>query len=285
MSENKIIILITVGLLLLTAVFFYTIRDEAEDYRASISKDIVVEQTWQLPAALKEISGIAFLEQDKIACVQDEKGKVFIYNLKNSRIEKEIPFAGSGDYEGIAVKQGIVYVLRADGTIFRIKDVHGDAVVETFETSFTAKNDTEGIFYDASNNQLIMTVKERDPNSREFKGVYAVDPETMQLNEEPLYKINFTADFFRDENRKMAPGKFFPSEVARHPKTGELIVLEAREPKLLVMDPQGNPKKLHRLDRKLFPQPEGLAFDTSGNLYISSEGDPGLIHRVTINPN
>ena len=285
MSENKIIILITVGLLLITAVFFYTIKDEAEDYRASISKDIVVEQTWQLPAALKEVSGIAFLEQDKIACVQDEKGSVFIYNLKNSGIEKEIPFAGPGDYEGIAVNNGIVYVMRADGTIFRIRDLHGEAEVETFETSFTAKNDMEGLFYDASNEQLLMAVKERDPNSKDFKGIYGVDPETMELDEQPLYQINFTEDFFRDKNRSMAPGKFFPSEVARHPKIGDLIVLEAREPKLLVMDPEGNPKKLHRLDRKLFPQPEGIAFDASGNLYISSEGEPGLIHRVTINQN
>lgn len=285
MSENKIVISITVGLLLITALFFYTIRDRAEDYRASISEDIVVEQTWQLPSSLKEISGIAFWEQDKMVCVQDEKGSVFIYNLKDSTIEREIPFAESGDYEGIAVNDSIVYVLRADGTVFRIQNLLGDMEVEEFDTFFTVENDLEGLYYDTTGNQLLLAVKEQDPNSDDFKGIYSMDPETMQIDEKPVYKINFTEEIFKDPKKLMAPGKFFPSEILRHPKTNELLVLDGPASRLLIMTPEGNPKELHVLDREIFPQPEGLAIDASGNLYISSEGDPGLIHRVTISKN
>ena len=285
MSENKIVISITVGLLLITALFFYTIRDRAEDYRASISEDIVVEQTWQLPSSLKEISGIAFWEQDKMVCVQDEKGSVFIYNLKDSTIEREIPFAEAGDYEGIAVNDSIVYVLRADGTVFRIQNLLGDMEVEEFDTFFTVENDLEGLYYDTTDNQLLLAVKEEDPNSSDIKGIYSMDPETMQLDEKPVYKINFTEEIFKDPKKLMAPGKFFPSEILRHPETNELLVLDGPASRLLIMTPEGNPKELHVLDHEIFPQPEGLAIDASGNLYISSEGDPGLIHRVTITKN
>lgn len=283
MNEKKIVILITAGLLLLTAVFFYTIKDEAEVYRASISKEIVVEETWNLPNVLKEVSAIAFLGENKMACIQDEAGTIFIYNLETSEIEREISFAKAGDYEGIALQGETAYVLRADGTVFRIQDFLGDTRVESFETSFTAKNDMEGMFYDASNNQLLLAVKELDPNSKAYKGIYAIDPKTMKLNEEAIYKMTFEDEIFKNIRKKNAAGTFFPSEVNRDPKSGDLIVLEAREPRLLILDPDGNPKALHRLDRKLFPQPEGLAFDPSGNLYISSEGDPGVVHRVSIN--
>lgn len=282
MNEKKIVILITTGLLVIAAVFFYTVKDEAEDYRSSISKEVVVEQTWRLPGELKEISAIAFLGEDKIACIQDEAGTVFVYNLKTSKIEKKIPFAKAGDYEGIAVHQNIIYVLRADGTIFKINNIEGKQTVETFETPFTTKNDMEGFFYDSSKDQLLMSVKERDPYSKKYKGIYAVDPRTMKLNEEAVYKMTFKEEIFKNNRKKNSKGVFFPSEVNRDPANGNLYILEAREPRLLVLDRDGKPQSLHRLDRKLFPQPEGLAFDPSGNMYISSEGKPGLIHRVTI---
>lgn len=283
MYERKIIILITTGLLILAFVFFYTVRDEAKDYRSSISKEVVVEQTWRMPKELKEISAIAFLENNKVACVQDEAGKVFIYNLESSKIEKSIPFAKSGDYEGIATHQNTIYVLRSDGTIFRIKDFEGKASVETFETPFTDENDVEGFFFDPVLNKLLLAVKERDLNSKKYKGIYAVDPGTMKLDEEAVYKMTFKEEIFENIRKKRAVDTFFPSEVNREPGSGDLFLLEAREPRLLVLDSQGRPKALHRLDRKLFPQPEGLTFDPSGNLYISSEGEPGLIHRVSIN--
>lgn len=283
MGEKKIVILVTAGLLLLTAVFFYTVRDEAEDYRSSISKEVGVEQTWRLPEELKEISAIAFLEESKLACIQDEEGTIFVFNLESSNIEKQISFGRAGDYEGIAVHQNRIFVLRADGTLFRISNYQAKPKVEEFKTPFTAKNDMEGLFYDTSKNKLLISVKERDLHSKDYKGIYSIDPETMQMDEQPVLKMTFKEEIFKNKNKKKSGGSFFPSEINRDPHTGEMLMLEAREPKLLILDAQGSPKALHRLDRKFFPQPEGLAFDASGNLYISTEGDPGMIHRVKIN--
>ena len=50
------------------------------------------------------------------------------------------------------------------------------------------------------------------------------------------------------------------------------------------MDAKGNIKRLHALERKDFPQAEGLAFTPDGELYISNEGKDGVatIVKVTI---
>lgn len=283
MGENKIVGFVTAGLLLITAVFFYTIPNKAEDNPPSISSEIEVEQTWKLPAELKEISAIAFLEDDKLACIQDEEGVIYVFNLKSSKIENKISFAKKGDFEGIAVHENTIFVLRSDGTIFRITNYKSDAKTEIFDTPFTTENDMEGLFYDDSTNRLLISPKEQDLESKEYKGIYAINPESMEMNDQAVIKMTFKEDFFKSGKKKEKKSSFFPSEINKNPKTGEIYVLEAREPRLLILDSHGKPKHLYRLDQKVFPQPEGLAFDASGNLYISSEGDPGVIHLVKIN--
>ena len=283
-GHNKTVILITAGLLIFVGVFFFTINEEAVKYRSGISNAVKIQKTWELPSVLNEVSGIAFLGLDRIAGIQDEKGSILIYNFKQSHIEKEIDFAGKGDFEGIAIKDDTAYVLESDGTIYKIDDFLNTAKVEKFETFFNAENDLEGLFYDKSQDRLLLAVKSLDPNSENQKGIYAAQLPSLQVKKEPVIKLTFEEEVFNEIREKKRGETFFPSEIAIDPSTGEIIILEAREPRLLILDPSGVPKKLYRLDKKLFPQPEGLGFDPSGNLYISNEGRPATIHRVTITP-
>jgi uncharacterized protein YjiK len=285
LGHDKTVILITTGLLLFAAVFIFTYEKEVEEYQAKISADVKIEQTWELPPQLAEVSGIAFFGTNKIACVQDETGKIFIYNLEASRIEKEIEFTGNGDFEGIAIKDDVAFALEASGKLFRIEDFLNTAKVETFNTFFTEENDMEGLFYDESQNRLLLAVKVLDPNSEDQKGIYAAQLPSMEVNKTPVFTLTFEEEIFNEIREEKRGESFFPSEIAVHPESGEIYVLEGREPRLLILDPDGTPKELHRLDKDKFPQPEGLSFDASGKLYISSEGEPGTIHRVTITSN
>ena len=38
-------------------------------------------EVWNMPKQLKEISGIVILNDEKVVCVNDEDGKLFIYDL------------------------------------------------------------------------------------------------------------------------------------------------------------------------------------------------------------
>jgi hypothetical protein len=42
---------------------------------------------------------------------------------------------------------------------------------------------------------------------------------------------------------------------------------------LMITDANWKVKDVYPLDPRRFRQPEGLAFDTAGNMYISNEGD------------
>src|SRR5436190_23718217 len=57
--------------------------------------------TYKLPGKLKEISGITFYRKNKLACVQDEKGKIYIYDTKKEDLKQVVDFGGDHDYEGI----------------------------------------------------------------------------------------------------------------------------------------------------------------------------------------
>src|SRR5690606_17327761 len=96
-----------------------------------------------------------------MAAVQDEDGIIFIYNLENESIEKKIEFAGSGDYEGIALVGYTAFVLRSDGTIYEVSDfMFGNGKTTVHETSVKGEFNFEGLSYDQENNQLLIAVKE-----------------------------------------------------------------------------------------------------------------------------
>ncbi len=80
------------------------------------------DQTIILPGELHEVSGLTIIDSRTFACVQDEAGIAFIYDLVIQEVTRKIHFAGPGDYEGIAPVGKDLYVLRSDGVLFRIHD-------------------------------------------------------------------------------------------------------------------------------------------------------------------
>lgn len=191
MGHDKVVFLITTLLLVFTAVFFYTIRHTAEEIDEKISHQIVVEETWTLPMPLNEISGMVFMEPNYLLCVQDEEGAVFIYDLETASIEKKIVFTEPGDFEGIAMKGEKVYVLEANGTLYEINDLLGAASSKKFSTGLTVENDCEGLFYDAKKDRLLVSVKEKDPNSKDFKGIYALDWASKKIGAGANIQVEF----------------------------------------------------------------------------------------------
>ena len=139
-----------------------------------------------------EISGISWLGNQKIACVQDEEGIIYIYNLKTAKIEKTIGFRDKDDFEAITIFNENAYALRSDGTIFEVKNYNNsDFKTRKYDTFMEGKNNTESLALDVKNNQLLMAAKDRDPFSKKSKGIYAFNLETKKLQKKPVYHLNF----------------------------------------------------------------------------------------------
>jgi uncharacterized protein YjiK len=283
MGVNKTVTLITTGLLVFIAILVGLYEYAKKDYRRKPSQEIQIVKTWKLPAKLKEVSGIAFLDDHRLACVQDEEGSIFIFNLQTSKLEKEIEFEGKGDYEGIAINGNTAYVVESNGKIYEVKDFMNDPGIAEYETKLSSDENVEGLYFDRGKNRLLLALKSEDLNSEDYKGVYAFDLEEQELIKEPVYKLKFEGEAFKRYEDEDVEDRFFPSEVNMDPNTGNLVVLAAEDPRLLYVDNSGKTIKLYHLDPADFPQPEGLAFDRRGNLYISNEGNPGTIHQVRLN--
>jgi hypothetical protein len=65
--------------------------------------------------------------------------------------------------------------------------------------------------------------------------------------------------------------RFKPSAAAIHPLTNELYIISSINKVLVIADVNGVPKKVYKINPKLYKQPEGLTFTSKGDLIISNE--------------
>lgn len=230
----------------------------------------------ELNSTLKEISGITSINLDQVIAIQDEKGILYTVNLNTGNIISQTPFDKDRDYEDLCLVGDHVFILERDGDLYQFHLAVTDTV-QKFETSFSYRNDTEGLCFDATRNRLLIAPKEGGPEGmtelpKNIKGIYAFDLITKRVNQEPVITIA-EKEIGRIIGNGGKPYTFKPSAVAVHPKTGHIYVLASVGKILIVVDPVSNQvMHVQLLDEADFPQPEGMTFDAADNLLISSEG-------------
>ncbi|WP_187271094.1 SdiA-regulated domain-containing protein [Neolewinella aurantiaca] len=239
----------------------------------------------ELPDELLEVSGLTNLDGNTLASVQDEDGIVFIYDLTQKKVIREIEFAGPGDYEGIARANNSLYVLRSDGKIFEIDDYRADKFeVTSFNTDVPVK-ESEGLSFDAGNNRLLIAgkSKSKDDHYENMKVVYGFDLTKKEVLPAPVF--TFSEDQIaralksygatKSGKKKGKEAGINPSGIAIHPITGQVYILSSQDHLLYVMSKAGEVEGVHPLDKKHFAQPEGITFLKNGDMYISNEGKKG----------
>ncbi len=249
--------------------------------------DVEILETWELSEDLMEISGISYLEERKLACVQDEEGIVFVFDLDKKEVVREIDFKELGDYEGIAVVEEMVYVLRSDGTIWEME------IPPTHQNEVTAKKyefpqfedyDIESLDYDKKNQRLLFVPKE---NAAEIslKKVYAFNLVTKKLESEPVFEIDLDGkikeyDYGNEvfDNEELVEVE--PADMAVHPITGKIYIIDSENHIIIELSPLGKPLAVYRLNSFIFKNPEGICFTPQGEMYISSEGSVGLFANI-----
>ena len=231
------------------------------------------DQTWKLPHSLFEISGLSFVDDNRLACVQDEKGIIYLFSLTDGKIESEIVFGDNGDYEGIEIVEKDAWVLQSKGSLIRVTDYQqkGAPVVKKYPTALSGKNDTEGLAYDPVSKSLLIACKEQPftegPIREDYRSVYSFSLESGLLQPEPFLLIS--VDSLRSTKN------FKPSGIAIHPATGHIYIMGSVGKLLLVYDRNKELLAIVKLSPQLFPKPEGICFSPDGTLYISSEGAGG----------
>ncbi|MBN2480411.1 MAG: SdiA-regulated domain-containing protein [Bacteroidales bacterium] len=251
---------------------------------------------YSLPESLEEISGLAYYRNNEILCVQDEKAKIYVYNLDEEDVVSDHDFGKDNDYEGISLVDQTVYVLRSDGRIFEVENFNTkNRTTKEYNTSLSKKNDTEGLTYDRVSNSLFIACKgspsvEKDNPYKGFKAVYQFDLGEMNIDQKPYILVDLNSfESYRDAGMftrfslwvARALGliesetSFHPSGIAIHPVRDEIYLISSQGKILVILDRQGKVLDLHELDPGIFRQPEGICFSPSGDLFIANEGKGG----------
>ncbi|GAA0881772.1 hypothetical protein GCM10009120_03680 [Sphingobacterium siyangense subsp. cladoniae] len=232
---------------------------------------------------LLEISGIAFLagQDDDIYAIQDEQGFLYKFNQPTQKVTFN-PFGKDGDYEDISISNTHFFILKSNGSIYSFPIAEKDDIKNVVEQkNLLPKGEYEGLFVDRESNQAYVLCKEckvdrKQPQTSGY--VFSID-EHGQFQPKGEFAIQLDQLQAFDAKIKKT---FKPSALAKKADSKEWYILSSVDKALVVTDENFRVKSLSPLDPKIFPQPEGINFDSKFNLYISSEAgnqDKGIIYK------
>ncbi|MGV9013830.1 MAG: hypothetical protein ACOH13_14650 [Flavobacteriales bacterium] len=244
-----------------------------------------------LPAELLEISGLTDLDNNTVACLQDEDAIVYIVDLHTGTITERHPFAPRGDMEGLTRVGEDLYALRSDGLIYQLQKQNGRyTAVDSFRVQLDHRN-LEGLGYDERSGCVLLAPKDvlkGNPSLRDQRSIFAFDPANRKLLPGTVLTHSLKdiirqaeAEGVKLPRRTNKKGKAVDalklrmSSIAVDPVSGNYFVLSAVDQTLLVLDRDGAFVSLHLLDADLLPKPEGITFLPNGDMLIASEGKNG----------
>lgn len=244
-------------------------------------------QRWQLPDSLKEVSGITWAGEERLAMIQDEKGSIYHFFLDGGKIQTVRAFAPKGDFEDLSIAGAGAWCLRSDGDLYELAAYEGAGAAIKWETDLSSDHDVEGLCRLPGSDTLLLACKAPPLPGSGFapseRLIYAWDLRLRSLSPQPWLSLSIPA--LRKQlieqlagSRQQAKaleidpaGDIRPSALAIHPLSGNLYLVSGTDRWLLVLDRRGKLLSGFRLDKDLLPQPESLCFDPAGNLYLASE--------------
>lgn len=237
--------------------------------------DLEKPEEFNMPESLFEISGIAFNKgnSDTVYAIQDEEGKLFRLGYGVNK-QLHTKFGKKGDYEDVSILNNRAVILKSNGTLYMIP--LPEVLYEEPENVRELKNllpkgEYEGMYGDETSGNLYVLCKncKQDDPKVSVSG-YIVNPGKDSAGNVGEFSIDVGQ--IKAISDRVERG-FRPSALARNPLTGDWYIVSSVNKLLVVTDAGWKVKQACRLSGNIFVQPEGIAFDKAGNMYISNEGD------------
>ncbi len=233
-----------------------------------------------MPEKLVEISGISWF-MGQIICVEDELGKIYFYDPDKNKVTDDWKFGSDGDYEDIQTIRDKVYVLESDGDLFEIDfSKKRDKRVKKRENKLSRIHDTEGLGYDPYTGNLLIACKESvGLDDEELPGapIYTYSWSDDLFVVDPFYLVTAKAlkSFFeanRDYEYEEERIQIKPSAISFNPLDSCYYIVSSVGKLMIVINVNKEIKGTYSIPAELLIQPEGIAFTTYGEMWISSEG-------------
>ena len=274
----------TLLLLILINLLACSNRDSGKKISNNETYDFNNPKVINLPVELDEISGIAYYAKDtSIFAIIDEDGILFKVPLLNPARYRQWRFDKRRDYEDIVMIDSTLYVLVSNGDIetvtFNGKNFNGSS--SDFGKGKKSKNEFEILYQHPDSNALVMVCKDCEADAKTSVGRFNFDySNTKEYTPDNAFDMSRFAQKIGQEKHLKA------SAAAINPITKDLYMVSSVHKVMLVIDPKGNVKEVHKLKPDIYKQPEGMAFTPAGDLIISNEfADDGLPNLLIIKNN
>jgi hypothetical protein len=279
-------------ILILSLMTFSACSQTEEKFESPEGYDFNHPIVYKMPEELMEISGIAFAPatKDTMYAIQDEEGKIFYWKNGKPDILSHTKFGKHGDYEDVAITNIYAFVLISDGTLIQFprKEIATGTISTIKEWSgLIPAGEYESLCADNEHNELYIVCKTcvADKSSGVLSGYILNIAEDGTIGLKSTFTIN-TGDFGQQKKKKKTG--FHPSAIAFNEKKQEWYLLSSINKKLIIADRTWKVKQAISLNSSLFPQPEGISFDSDNNLYISNEAgnsSTGTVLKFVLNNN
>lgn len=231
-----------------------------------------------LPFELEEISGLTFLNSGELGCIQDEEGIFYSYNFELGEVTERFHFKGSGDFEGVEFIDGRFIGIESNGDLWFLDVLNESNEAKQIKTPLRSDNDVEGLGYWKDEKKLLLACKgdgSYKGNKEKGEAIYTFDLRKNEMDEKALFTIEEDEidDFIESYlNEKKKGIRFNPSAIAFNEIEKRFYVLASSGNLLVVVNLQFEIENVVELNPSTYRQPEGICFDTEGDLFISSEG-------------
>lgn len=267
----------------ISSVTDFSVLEESREYQSANYDFYNPQEVYELPDVLREVSGIALSSDfNDVFCVQDELGVIFKYHLESQSLSNLYRFSDIGDFEDLTLVNDTLYILRSDGNLF-IYDLKSEQLISEKMLPVKSLN-IEGLSY--FNDYLYIACKDVALSQNENERIIYRAP-LHNLDEVEIYLETNRGQLLNHLKNTypefvISGFLFNPSAVAVHPITKDVYVLSATDRYLAVYREK---ELLHLipLSAEVYYKPEGLSFNSNGDLYISSEGDKRGFVQASIN--
>lgn len=226
-----------------------------------------------LPAALREVSGLAVDARGALYAHADERGVIDQLNVSTGRIIRSTTIGTPpirADFEGIAVAGRQLVVLTSDGQLYSAALGTNGSVGEftRTDTGLGKWCELEGLAFDPARDLLLIGCKlPVRPSRTHHVTLFRWSRAARRLAQPDRITVPMA-----DIARTSGVSRFHPSAVEVDPGTGHYLLLAGRERALLEITPDGGVLAGAHLTHSLHEQPEGLALLGDSLLLIADEG-------------
>lgn len=228
-------------------------------------------QQWSLPRRLDEISGLALTSDERLLAITDEIAVVYEIDYTDGGLVRAFAFGDPpvrADFEGIAVRDGTVWLMTSDGRLLAGPEGEDGEHVryESFDAELRNTCELEGLSTDREGELLILICKEMRAD-RDLQ-MFAWNPDTGERQRFELPE--------RDIGKAADKNAVNPSGIEVAADTGGFVVVAARQHVVFELSAEGRfTGAIMRLDKSRHRQAEGIAMTADGRLLIADEAGNG----------